>query len=112
MGVRLQPEKHAAVFHEQGAVEALLEMLAMFRSDEVFLRQAVETLIPLCEQDGERFFLCTCFVSCEQGYKLGVRLVVRRCPRIIGSAVDILFCLVWVNILKMGALAPSGTVRQ
>ena len=60
-----QPEKHAEAFHEQGAVEALLEMLAMFRSDEVFLRQAVETLIPLCEHDGERFF----FLASRAGYK-------------------------------------------
>eukprot|EP00903_Cladosiphon_okamuranus_P010989 g10378.t1 len=43
--------KQAAVFHEQGAVEALLEMLGMFKLDEVFLRQAVRTLIPLCGQD-------------------------------------------------------------
>lgn len=55
MGVPLLLEKRAEAFHEQGAVEALLEMLGMFRSDEVFLRQTVETLIPLCEQDGERF---------------------------------------------------------
>ena len=66
MGVPLQPEKHAEAFHEQGAVEALLEMLGMFRSDEVFLRQAVETLIPLCEQDGEHLFFCWC-ASCTLG---------------------------------------------
>lgn len=32
----------------------MLEMLGMFKLDEVFLRQAVRTLIPLCGQDGER----------------------------------------------------------
>ena len=42
------------MFHEQGAVEALLEMLGMFKLDEAFLRQAVKTLVPLCGQDGER----------------------------------------------------------
>lgn len=47
-------EKQATVFHEQGAVEALLEMLGMFKLDEVFLRQAVRTLLPLCGQDGEK----------------------------------------------------------
>lgn len=47
------PGKQAAKFHEQGAVEALLEMLSMFKLDEVFLRQAVKTLFTLCEQDGE-----------------------------------------------------------
>lgn len=50
---RHRAEKQAAVFHEQGAVEALLEMLGMFKLDEVFLRQAVRTLISLCGQDGE-----------------------------------------------------------
>ncbi|CAB1099839.1 unnamed protein product [Ectocarpus sp. CCAP 1310/34] len=44
-------EKQVAAFHEQGAVEALLEMLGMFKLDEVFLRQAVRTLIPLCRPD-------------------------------------------------------------
>lgn len=47
-----RPEKQAAAFHEQGAVEALMEMLGMFRLDEVFLRQVVNTLVPLCGQDG------------------------------------------------------------
>lgn len=53
----VEAEKQAAAFHEQGAVEALLEMLRIFKLDEVFLRQAVKTLIPLCKQDGE----CTSF---------------------------------------------------
>ncbi|CAM9802435.1 unnamed protein product [Ectocarpus sp. 12 AP-2014] len=47
----LHGKKQVAAFHEQGAVEALLEMLGMFKLDEVFLRQAVRTLIPLCGQD-------------------------------------------------------------
>ncbi|CBJ33043.1 hypothetical protein Esi_0411_0009 [Ectocarpus siliculosus] len=47
----LHGRKQVAAFHEQGAVEALLEMLGMFKLDEVFLRQAVRTLIPLCGQD-------------------------------------------------------------
>ncbi|CAN0442706.1 unnamed protein product [Pylaiella littoralis] len=44
-------KKHAAAFQEQGAVEALLEMLGIFKLDEVFLRQAVRTLVPLCGCD-------------------------------------------------------------
>lgn len=46
-------EKHAEALYEQGAVEALLEMLNMFKLDEVFLRQVIKTLIPLVGQDGE-----------------------------------------------------------
>lgn len=61
---QLQPEKQAAAFHEQGAVEALLEMLRVFKLDEVFLRQAVKTLIPLCEQDGESFARSVVLLSC------------------------------------------------
>ncbi len=34
-------------------MEALLEMLSMFKLDEVFLRQVVCTLVVLCGQDGE-----------------------------------------------------------
>lgn len=45
-------EKQAAAFHEQGAIEALLEMLTMFKLDELLLRQAVKTLIPMCGHDG------------------------------------------------------------
>ena len=35
-------------------MEALLEMLSMFKLDEVFLRQVVSTLVVLCGQDGEK----------------------------------------------------------
>lgn len=31
-----------------------MEMLGMFKLDEVFLRQAIRTLIPLCGQNGKR----------------------------------------------------------
>ncbi|CAM9176276.1 unnamed protein product [Scytosiphon promiscuus] len=47
----LSGKKQAAAFHEQGAVEALLEMLGMFKLDEVLLRQVVGTLLRLCGQD-------------------------------------------------------------
>lgn len=46
-------EKQAAAFHEQGAIEALLEMLRMFKPDEVFLRHTMRSLVALCGYDGE-----------------------------------------------------------
>lgn len=45
--------ENAAVLHKHGVVEALLEMLELFKTDEVFLRQVVRTLVPMCVQNGE-----------------------------------------------------------